>query len=588
MRRGSEFRATLTALWFRLITLAIVGLVFAEALYLAPGKAQGWTYYLTVPEVLFEVVVRLIAAALAGIAVGTLCTVVAAPFLWHFRSSRERVADVTTKIAVVVVVFVLSIFALEVLINWSHFLSVRGDRFKAALVVAYVLAFVLALIIPRTRKEVVTSLDGFLSDRMTRRTALATVLGTAAVVATEFAFTKSVPSVKATQGAKPGGSNLLLITFDALSAEDISLYGYKLATTPNLDAFARKSTVFTNFYSGSTFTSPCIATMVSGLYPSESHVYQMQGRVRATKDWMSLPSAMRKAGYSTGAFLCNSNAYYLAQSLESGYESLPEPTYQAGGLQYLWDATTPLHQNSGIGNRLDEYIDLMRVWNTIGRLPENLYVRYPAAASFEHAREMLAKVPDGFFLWVHVMTPHSPYLPEAAERGRFMPADEKLAYENEDKTSWKPHYMEDQQYLVGRCRLRYDEFVATADREFGTFMSELENSGRLANTTVIVSADHGESFEGGVFQHESPYLTRPIIHIPLLIRMPGQQEPRTVPYTADQTALAPTILELAGASKPDGMHGQSLAAWLSPDGSKRGQGVWRSANICKETASLNL
>ncbi len=62
----------LISLWFRLVTLAIVGLVFAEVLVLAPGKAQGWSYYLTGPEVLFEVAVRLIFAALAGIVLGTI------------------------------------------------------------------------------------------------------------------------------------------------------------------------------------------------------------------------------------------------------------------------------------------------------------------------------------------------------------------------------------------------------------------------------------------------------------------------------------------------------------------------------------
>jgi len=41
------FRALLVSLWFRLVSLGIVGLVFAEALLLAPGKVQGWTFYLT-------------------------------------------------------------------------------------------------------------------------------------------------------------------------------------------------------------------------------------------------------------------------------------------------------------------------------------------------------------------------------------------------------------------------------------------------------------------------------------------------------------------------------------------------------------
>ena len=573
MSKVPAFRSTIVSLWFRLITLGIVALVFCEALVLAQGKAQGWTFYLTTPEVVFEVVVRLIFAALAGIALGTICTLVLAPFLWYFKSSCDRLADWTTKVAVILVVFFLSRYALHVLIKWSYNWSDHRLIFDILLLAGFYLAFAVALCIPHTRREVVTSLDGVLSERMTRRTAIATVAGAAALMATEFALSKTAPTVKAALAPRRPKNNFLLITFDALCAEDMSLYGYRLPTTPNIDAFARKGTVFTNFYSASTFTTPSVASMLTGIYPSENHVYQLQGQVRAGSAASTLPHAMRAAGYATGAFVSNPAAYNLATSLENGYEFLPEPTFQQGGLQHLWDATTPLHQDLRFGSRLDEYTDLMHVWNHLGRMPTDLYVRFRPAASFEHAREVLAKLPEGFFLWVHVMTPHNPYLPDAADHGRFLPDNELRAFEEESGAPWIPHYEPDQQSLMDRWRLGYDEFIATADRAFGAFMSELENEGKLRDTTVIVSADHGESFEGGVFQHVSPYQTRPVIHVPLIIRTPEQQESRKVAFTADQTALAPTILELAGQAKPDWMRGQSLVGWLNRDGQGEGEGL---------------
>src|SRR5260221_4149835 len=94
MGRGTgmaDFRSTIASLWFRLTTLGVVGLVFAEALLLAPRKVQNWSYYLAPPEVIFEIVVRLIFAALVGIALGTICAAVLAPLLWQLKSSRERV-----------------------------------------------------------------------------------------------------------------------------------------------------------------------------------------------------------------------------------------------------------------------------------------------------------------------------------------------------------------------------------------------------------------------------------------------------------------------------------------------------------------
>ena len=116
------------------------------------------------------------------------------------------------------------------------------------------------------------------------------------------------------------------------------------------------------------------------------------------------------------------------------YDFLPEPTSKRAGCS-IYGMLLP-HCTRILGSEAgcNEYFDLMEVWNTVGGLPYDLYVQYPAVASFEHARQILAKVPDGFFLWVHVMTPHGPYLPDAADRGRFLPSGVKLRKFDEEGT----------------------------------------------------------------------------------------------------------------------------------------------------------
>jgi arylsulfatase A-like enzyme len=408
---------------------------------------------------------------------------------------------------------------------------------------------------------------------MTRGIAWATVVATFALVGMEFVLSQSKHTVKTATISQHPKSNIVLITFDALSAEDMSLYGYKLPTTPNIDAFARNATVFTNFYSASTFTTPSVATILTGTYPSDTHVYQLQGRLRDEKVENNLPELLRAGGYVTGAFFSNPHAYYLATDLKSGFDVLPEPAFQQGGLQYLWDETRLLHQDSGFGSRLDEFFELENLWNSQSGVPLELTFRYSPEANFAQARQTLAQMPEGFFLWIHIFPPHNPYLPEPKERGRFLPSDQTSTFEENFGPRWKPYYKRDDQSQVDDRRLRYDEFIASADRAFGEFISELDRSGKLQNTTVIVSADHGESFEGGIYQHETPYLTRPVIHIPLIAKKPGQQQTRKVSFTADQTALAPTILELAGLPKPDWMRGKSLAPWLNLGGENHGQGI---------------
>lgn len=570
---SQEFRPILTSLWFRLIALGIAGLLFAEALRIS-GQFRGWTYYLSSAEVAFEILVRLVFAALAGIVAGSILTAIVAPFLSHFQSSRQRIVEWTTNVVVIVVLFLDTRFAMTALIkSWQ--LSV-GHRTMLGLLTIHFLIFVVVLCIPRSRKEVLTSIDGFLGEKMTRRTAIATVAATVGVVATEFALSQTSPVLKAVLGAQRPKSNFLLISFDALAAEDLSVYGYRLPTSPNIEAFGRNSTVFENFYSASTFTTSSIATMLTGVYPSEHFVYQLSGRLRAQDVDRSLLHQLREGGFATGAFVSSPYAYYLVESMKHEYNFLPQPVFQPGGLQYLWSATSPLHQHSGFGNRMDEYNDLMLTWNTAGGLPMDLLHRYPTVESFAQAESILDKLPEGFFLWLHVMTPHSPYRPDAASQGTFIPNSEFLKFENEDDDGvqrWTPHYAPDQQRQVDQRRLAYDEFVLTADRAFGSFMSAVEKSGKLSNTTVVLTADHGESFEGGIYQHENRYMTRPEIHIPLIIRTPNQQQGRRIAFAADQTALAPTILELAGQPVPSSMRGQSLTKWLNSDSSGEGEGL---------------
>ena len=429
---------------------------------MASGKAQGWTFYLTAAEVVFEVVVRLIFAALVGIVLGTILSAAIAPFLWHFKSSRERIADWATKVAVFLVVFLDSRFALTILIKswWSN----HGPRFTTALLTAHFLAFVVALCIPRARREVVTSLDGFLGEKMTRRTAIATVAGTAALVATEFALSKASPTIKAALAPQRPKSNILLITFDALCAEDMSLYGYRLPTTPNIDAFARKATVFTNFYSASTFTTPCVATMLTGLYPSESHVYQMQGRcTRSRTPGRLFRRRCEMPATATGAFLSNSNAYYLAEGLQNAYDFLPEPTYPAG-----WAAAFVGRDHAAAPE--------FRSWKSprrILRSPGD--VEYSGAITLRSLRPVSVRSPVSntragtarqIARWIFPVGPRDdaarPISSRCGGARTFHPWPTSGSPTKKNGTNWKPHYEPDQQSQVDQRRLRYDEFIATA------------------------------------------------------------------------------------------------------------------------------
>ena len=127
-----------------------------------------------------------------------------------------------------------------------------------------------------------------------------------------------------------------------------------------------------------------------------------------------------------------------------------------------------------------------------------------------------------WFVWVHLFDPHAPY---RAPR-TFVDS----AYDNE---------------------------VAFADAELGSFLEELAKTGLLTRTLIVVLSDHGEGLGDhgeethGLFAYEST------IRIPLIINAPGVA-PATVTNLAAQADLLPTIADLLGIEPYGAIDGRSL------------------------------
>lgn len=108
--------------------------------------------------------------------------------------------------------------------------------------------------------------------------------------------------------------NILLIVMDTARAANISLYGYNRATTPNLDKFAKRSTIFKNAISSSPWTKASHASLFTGLIS-----YIHGATYSTTEDTYALPlyesfdtlaELLTLRGYVTGAVVANTA--YLA------------------------------------------------------------------------------------------------------------------------------------------------------------------------------------------------------------------------------------------------------------------------------------
>jgi hypothetical protein len=87
-------------------------------------------------------------------------------------------------------------------------------------------------------------------------------------------------SLKEATGQATSRPGVIIIVFDAMSATNLSLYGYPRKTTPSLERFAERATVYRQHYSAANFTTPGTATLLTGLYPWTHRAINEGGLIR--------------------------------------------------------------------------------------------------------------------------------------------------------------------------------------------------------------------------------------------------------------------------------------------------------------------
>lgn len=380
------------------------------------------------------------------------------------------------------------------------------------------------------------------------------------------------PSNNAYSGKSENRKNVLLVTFDALSASDMSVYGYGLNTTPHIDIFAKSSDMHSSFYTCSTFTTPGLSSILTGRYPSESRIFQLGGMLHGQDTYRTLPAILKTAGYKTAMVCGNPYAMPLLGSTHGAFDHL------LAAPRTGWTDLAPSEflELSGTMDMVDLADRMVTVSGLVLPALRQGLSETPPRATFEAAKKLISEMEEPFFIWIHVMAPHAPYLPSEEFRHRFLKPGLLEARQDMlhprilDRTKKKSQIQTNIEHL----RLRYNEWVLEADSAFGEFMAFMGQSGVMKDTMTMVSADHGEFFTPDSFGHGGDVLHQSLIHIPMILKMPGQRVGRRINTVADQTSIAPTILDAAGLSVPQWMTGSSLiSAGLGEGGSVVSSGL---------------
>ncbi len=367
--------------------------------------------------------------------------------------------------------------------------------------------------------------------------------------------------------AASNSPDIYLITIDALRADDMSVYGYGRATTPNLERFAQRSFTFDYFFANSNFTTPTTASIETGKLPWSHRVFQGGSFLRDRNKHETLPVLLKERGYYTAMISSNLLASPFRHGTLDSYDSVKYAS-PGGVTGFRFRASNLLGVNTqitlvytllrGMNIRVSTFLDTM-IWGD----------RYlaPAEDVFERATKFLEGHNNShpIFLWSHILPPHDPYWPPAPYRHRF------ISQEVQDYGNFlvpNPETLH-RGATVEQLRNAYDEMILYADHSVGEFLDWLDRTGRLDRSIVIVSADHGELFEHNRLAHEGPDLYSGVIRIPLLIHLPGQKTGARIEEAGEQADLLPTVLDLIGAPLPNWTDGSSLkpafAAKTVPD-----------------------
>jgi arylsulfatase A-like enzyme/Flp pilus assembly protein TadD len=251
-------------------------------------------------------------------------------------------------------------------------------------------------------------------------------------------------------------TNVVLITLDTTRADRMGFLGSERGLTPNLDALAKQSAIFTHAYSQVPLTSASHATILTGTYPQFHQVLDFP--MPLTKAIPYAPEILRAHGYRTAAFI--------------GSLAL-DPTAGAPGFDRGFDIYDAGFQSKGIRNQSR--------YQTVERRGGEVVAR---------ALAWLDKHPKGpYFLWVHLYDAHDPYDPPEPYKSRYaaQPYDGEIAYE---------------------------------DSAVGKLLRQLKVRGLYDKSVIAVMADHGESLGAHGEDTHGIFLYDETIHVPLLIKLP--------------------------------------------------------------------
>jgi len=387
--------------------------------------------------------------------------------------------------------------------------------------------------------------------------------------------------------------NVLFLAVDDLRPE-LGCYGATQMKTPNIDALAASGTQFNRAYCQQAVCSPSRTSLLTGLRPDTTRVYDLQTHFRKTiPSVVTLPEHFKQHGYHTQGLSKifhlglddpqswsvphwdpKSNTYASAETLEMLRKEAQDLTAQGE------DVTAKVlerDKKTGMPLRVSRAKDIKGPPWESADVPDNTFAD---GATADRAIELLREIKDKpFFLAVGFRKPHLPFVAPKNYYDMYPLDKVKLAdnpYPPRDCPEIAMHRWPELRNYKGMPKkgdlsdkqareLRRGYYAATSytDAQIGRVIGELDRLGLRDNTVIVLWGDHGWQLgEHGEWTKHTNFeiATR----VPLIISAPGQKQvgTRTEAF-AEFVDIYPTLCDLCGLPMPNGLEGTSLKPVLS-------------------------
>ncbi|ESS03890.1 MAG: arylsulfatase A related enzyme [uncultured archaeon A07HR67] len=345
-------------------------------------------------------------------------------------------------------------------------------------------------------------------------------------------------------------SNVVLVTIDSLRADAVGAYDDD-RHTPVIDSLAADGTTFENAFATGNWTPFSFPSILAS-----EDVFTRTGEI-GVEEAPTLAETLSQAGVQTGGFNAANGFLTSHWGYDDGFDEF-EPFVASVGAsiysRYLathptveaWIqlAASPLRRaESWIRGETDDrpFLDTSRMFDV------------------EHAAtEFLEETESPFFLWIHYMDAHTPYVPAPRYirevSSNLLGTHRMLHAHTRTGLGWDVD-----ERTLGELRTLYQAAVRQVDASIGRLVDSLGDAGVADDTAVVVAGDHGEEFQDHGHLAHYPKLYDELIRVPLVVDVPGT-DGRRVEGQVALDAIPPTVAELMDVDTPDDWEGESLVS----------------------------